>query len=289
MQAPSISRGGVVPLYGSVNIIQPGEWISIYGSHLATGTAVWNGDFPTSLGGTSVEINGKPAFLSYVSPGQINAQAPDDSAIGAVSVVVMTGGGRATSMAILSPVSPSFSLLDRRHVSGIILRSNGSGAYGSGAYDILGPPGACLGYRTVGAQPGDIVELFGFGFGPTTPAVPSGQAFSGAAPINSTFSLYINGVLIEPLFVGLSSTGVYQINLVIPPGLGQGDVPIEASVGGMQTQKDLLLSLGGAPAYIGCSTGGGMGVGATGGRMGLAAASACTAFFCRSKPASAVS
>jgi hypothetical protein len=42
IKAPSIALGGIVPLYGSVNIIQPGEWISIYGSHLASGTAVWN-------------------------------------------------------------------------------------------------------------------------------------------------------------------------------------------------------------------------------------------------------
>ena len=33
------------------------------------GTAVWNGDFPTSLGGTSVTINGRPAYLSFVSSG----------------------------------------------------------------------------------------------------------------------------------------------------------------------------------------------------------------------------
>ena len=91
--APAISPGGVVPLYGTVNIIQPGGWVSIYGTNLAAGTAVWNGDFPTSLGGTSVTINGKPAYLSLVSPGQINLQAPDDTATGAVPVVVTTSAG----------------------------------------------------------------------------------------------------------------------------------------------------------------------------------------------------
>ena len=60
---PSISPGGVVPLDSTVNTIQPGEWVSIYGTNLASGTAFWNGDFPTSLGGTSVEINGKAAYL----------------------------------------------------------------------------------------------------------------------------------------------------------------------------------------------------------------------------------
>ena len=79
---PTISSGGVVPVYSSVSMIQPGEWVSIYGSNLASGTASWTGNFPTALAGTSVTVNGKPAYLSYVSPEQINVQAPSDTSIG---------------------------------------------------------------------------------------------------------------------------------------------------------------------------------------------------------------
>jgi hypothetical protein len=153
-QAPAISSGGVVPLDGTENIIQPGEWVSIFGSNLASGTATSNGDFPTSLGGTRVEINGKAAFLLFVSPGQINLQAPDDTATGTVSVVVTTSTGSATSSVTLSQFAPSFILLGAKYVSGIILRSNHSGAYGGGTYDLLGPTGSSLGYPTVAAQAG---------------------------------------------------------------------------------------------------------------------------------------
>jgi uncharacterized protein (TIGR03437 family) len=242
-QAPSISQGGVVPLFGTVNTIQQGEWVSIYGTNLASGTALWKGDFPTTLGGTTVEIDGKAAYLEFVSPGQINLQAPDDTATGTVSVVVNTAAGSATSTVTLGEFAPSFSLLDSTHVAAIIIRTNGSGAYGKGTYDILGPTGNSLGYATVAAKAGDIVELYGVGFGPTTPAVPAGQLFSGAAPVNGPVSLYINGVLVQTTFVGLSSAGLYQINLIVPPGLGEGDVPLEATVGGMQTQSFVLFSL----------------------------------------------
>ncbi len=92
-QAPSISPGGVVPLDGNANMIQPGEWVSIFGANLASGTFS-DSDFPTSLGGTRVEINGKVAFLLFVV-GQINLQAPDDTATGSVSVVVTTAAGGA--------------------------------------------------------------------------------------------------------------------------------------------------------------------------------------------------
>jgi uncharacterized protein (TIGR03437 family) len=78
----------VVPLYTTATTIHPGEWISIYGSNLASSTAVWTGNFPASLGGTSVTINGKSAYLWFVSSGQINAQAPADTATGTVPVVV---------------------------------------------------------------------------------------------------------------------------------------------------------------------------------------------------------
>ncbi len=264
---PSISL--VVPVYSTVSIIQPGEWITIYGSNLSVGNAVWNGDFPLSLSGTSVEINGKSAYLSFVSPDQINLQAPDDTATGTVSVVVTSTSGRATGTVTMGQFAPSFNLLDERHVAAVILRTNGLGAYGGGAYDILGPTGDCFGYRTVAAQPGDVVELFGVGFGPTTPTVLAGKIFSGAAPTNNPVTVYINNFPITPTFVGLSSAGLYQINLIVPPGLGEGDVPIQAMVGGMQTQPGVLFSLPLAPGSppIGCSNGGtgGTGTGGSGG------------------------
>jgi len=241
---PSISPGGVVPIFSTASTIQPGEWVSIYGSNLASGITVWNGDFPTSLGGTSVKIDGKSAYLSLASPGQINLQAPDDATRGSVSVVVTTANGSATSTVSLGQFGPSFSLLDAKHVAGIILRSNGSGAYGGGTYDILGPTGTSLGYPTVAAKPGDSVELFAVGLGPTTPSVPPGQTFSGAASTNSAVTLLINNVSVTPSFAGLSSAGLYQINVTIPSGLGIiGDVPLQASVAGVQTQKGVVISL----------------------------------------------
>jgi uncharacterized protein (TIGR03437 family) len=272
-QAPTISPGGIVPLCGTLSVIQPGEWVSIFGSNLASITAIWNGDFPTSLGGTKVEIDGKAAYLQFVSPGQINLQAPDDTATGPVPVVVTTAAGTVTATVTLSEFAPSFDLFDTRHVAGIILRSNGTGAYGNGAYDILGPTGSSLGFPTVAAQAGDSVELYAVGLGPTNPGVAAGQAFAGAAPTNNKVTLYINNVAVKTKFVGLSSAGLYQINLVVPSGLGEGDVPIQAIVGGMQTQSGAVFSLrhpetGGGSSWVGGGTTGGAG-GGTGGGAGF--------------------
>jgi uncharacterized protein (TIGR03437 family) len=241
--APTIAKNGIVPLYSSVGTIQPGEWISIFGSNLSTTPTTWTGDFPVSLGGTSVTINGKPAYLWYVSPNQINVQAPNDTATGSVAVTVSTAGGTATSTVTLAQIAPSFSLLDSTHVTGIILRTNGSGAFGGGTYDVIGPTGSSLGYQTVAAKAGDSIVLFAVGLGPTKTAVPAGAPFSGSAPTTSTVTLLINNQPVTPSYAGETSAGLYQINLTVPAGLGSGDVPLQAIVGGIQTPGGVVISL----------------------------------------------
>jgi uncharacterized protein (TIGR03437 family) len=239
--APSILPGGVVPLYSKATTIQPGEWVSIYGSNLASVPVTSNGPFPTSLGGTSVTIDGKAAYLLFVSPGQIDLQAPDDTAIGAtVPVEVTTGAGTGTSTVTLGQFGPSFSLLgDTEHVAGIILKADGS-------YDILGPTGSSSGFPTVAAKAGDVVELFGVGFGPTTPFVPSGQLLPvSATPITANYpvQLTIGGAVVPSTPAYLSEEGLYQINVTIPAGLGTGDLPLTATVGGIQTPAGVVISL----------------------------------------------
>ncbi len=240
---PQIKEAGIVPVYSNLTSIQPGEWVSIYGTNLASSTATWSGNFPTSLGGTSVTINGRAAYLWFVSPAQINLQTPDDSATGSVPVVVTTASGEGTSSVTLAQSAPSFMLLDSKHVAGIILRSNGSGAYSGGAYDIIGPTGDSLGYATVAAKAGDEVELFAVGLGPTNPVVTAGKSFSGAAPTTYSVNILINKVDVIPTFAGLSSAGLYQINLIVPSGLGAGDISLVATVEGEQTPPTVVISL----------------------------------------------
>ena len=240
---PSIFPGGVVPVDSSSTTIQPGEWVSIYGSNLAAATATWNGNFPVTLGNTSVTIDGKPAYLSFVSPVQINIQAPDDTTTGTVPVVVTSDLGIAKSTVTLAPIAPTWLLQDPRHVAGIIFRSDGSGTNGGGAFDFIGPTGNSLGYRTVAAKAGDIVELFGGGFGPTSPAVPAGQAFAGAASTTNSVTVLINNVSVTPFFAGLSAAGLYQINLVVPAGLGAGEATLADTVNGVRTQANVVMAV----------------------------------------------
>ncbi len=239
---PSITAGGIGPVYSSATTIQPGSWVSIYGINLAPDTYIWNNDFPKSLGGVTVTINGKPAYLWFVSPTQINLQAPDDTATGTVNVTVTNPNGTTTATVTLAAESPSFSLLDAKHVAAIIATPDGSGAYGGGGYDIVGPVGAFV-YNTRPVKAGEVLVLYGVGFGPTKPAVPAGSAFAGAAPTTNPVTITIGGVNAQVAFAGITGAGLYQFNIVVPVTNRVGDVAIQATVAGVKTVAGPVVTM----------------------------------------------
>src|ERR1043165_7576301 len=84
--------------FGGSDSIAPGTWVEIYGRNLAPAARQWPPtDFsssvaPTSLAGVSVTIGGSPAFVSYISPLQINVQAPSSIQPGQAQVIVRNNG-----------------------------------------------------------------------------------------------------------------------------------------------------------------------------------------------------
>ena len=99
---------------------------------------------------------------------------------------------------------------------GVILTPDGSGAYGGGTYDLVGPTGG-FSFNTRPVKPGEVIELFGVGFGPTNPAVPAGQLYTGqGAPTVNPVTITIGGVPAIVSFAGITEAGLYQFNLTIP-------------------------------------------------------------------------
>jgi len=246
---PSINASGVGPINSKATTIQPGSWISIYGTNLVSSLGVWDGTppTPTSLGGASVTINNKPAYLWVAVPkafgntDQLNLQAPDDTATGTVTVAVTNvSNGTATSTVTLGSVGPSFNLLgDGVHAAAIILTSAG--------YDIDGPVGAFT-YPTRPVKAGEYLILYGVGFGPTNPASPSGQPYAGpagGAPMTDSFTLSSGGVTIPAGNIKLSALGgqgLFQFNVLVPSGLGTGDKALLATVAGVTTPTGVMVT-----------------------------------------------
>jgi len=190
----------------------------------------------------SVTVNNKPASIYFISPTQINFQAPDDATVGAVNVTVMNSSGTSNSMvAQLQRDAPGFFMFDpqaRRYVAALVANSDGSATF-------LGPPGlfGSAGAATRPAKPGEILELYGTGFGPTNPAVTSGLIVTSAAPAVDKVTVTIGGQDAVVQFAGITGAGLYQINVVVPASLTTGDQKIVATVNGLQTPDGAFVTV----------------------------------------------
>jgi uncharacterized protein (TIGR03437 family) len=240
--APTVLPGGIVPVFSSATTIQPGSWASIYGTNFATGVSVWNGNFPTTLGNVNVTVNSRPAYLWLVSPTQINFQAPDDTATGSVNVVVTNPNGSATSTVTLGQYGPSFSLFNgNKYAAAIVQLPVGTIGNSGSNFDYIGPSGS-QSFPTRPVKAGEIVQFYGVGFGPTTPPVAAGGAFTGVAPAAAHPTVTIGGVPATVPFAGIVEGGLFQINVVVPSA-GSGDKLVSATAGGLQTPNNVYLTL----------------------------------------------
>jgi uncharacterized protein (TIGR03437 family) len=240
---PAISQNGVVNAASFRPGISAGSWITIGGTNLASTTREWaaadivNGVLPTSLDGTKVTINGKPAAVAFISPTQINALAPDDESTGNVNVVVTTPAGESVAVAStlqrFAPAFFQFGPADKRYAAAVHTDRAyvaPAGLFGAGA-------------TSRPARSGDVIQLFGTGFGPTNPAVPTNRAFSGSAALTNNVQITIGGIAATVQFAGISSNGLDQFNVVIPAGVPAGDQPVVATIGGVTTPSGVNLAV----------------------------------------------
>ena len=220
--------------------IEAGSWVSIYGSNLSATDRTWQaGDFsgkalPTALDGVSVKINGKSAAVYYISATQLNVQAPTDTATGTVQAEVTSPYGTATGTATLQQYAPGFFTFQNIYVAAVHTDFVYVAPVGFFGLTVPSRP----------AQPGEVILLFGTGFGPTNPAVPAGQIVSGASPLAdlSQLRLRIAGAPVTVQFAGIVAAGEYQFNVVVP-AVADGDHYIVADIGGVSTQSALLIPI----------------------------------------------
>jgi len=210
--------------------ITSGGWFSIFGSGFTTSAQTWQPAgpaLPTSLGGVSVTVNGKPAYLGYVSPGQINAIVPDDSAIGPARIAVTAGRAVGYPGTIVKQtLAPQFFSWNAGGVSYVVaLHADGSA---------VGPASP--------ATTGEQIELYGTGFGPTIPATFSGQVISAPVPLASLPSVSIAGVSAPVNQAYLVGPGLYAITVTLPAVLA-GNQPVQAQMAGFQSSGNVFVNV----------------------------------------------
>ena len=225
-----------------------GSWVTIFGQDLASTTRIWRKDevidgvLPAELDGVRVNIGGKPASVYYVSPIQLNIQAPDGLMEGPAEVEVIRDGVRsATWQADVRRFAPGFFLFAQggaRYLAAVHAELEDDQIVYAGSRDLF--DGAV---PSRPAKPGDSLLLFGTGFGPTSPPVPAGHVFSGAAPLADRVTIRFGDSEAEVLFAGLSGAGLYQFNIIVPQGVPTGDVPVVAEIAGFQTQAEVYVTI----------------------------------------------
>jgi len=214
--------------------IESGSWVMLQGAGLANDTRVWqSSDFvgnnlPVSLDGVSVTIDGRSAFVEYISPTQINVQAPADTATGAVNVVVTNNGrSSAPATAQLQAVAPALFMSGTSAIASLL-------------------PGYTPVSATAPAMAGDLVVLWGTGFGPTNPSAPAGTIVTGAPAMSTPPVVTVGGVQVPVVSSVLTTgtVGLYQITIQLPANVPAGTPVVQASIGGVPTQAGVTIFVG---------------------------------------------
>jgi uncharacterized protein (TIGR03437 family) len=238
---PSISANGVVNGASFQPGVIPGSWATIQGSNLGSKTDTWNnfivnGVLPTTLDNVSVTIGGKPAYMYYISGNQINLLVPDVGP-GSLQVTVTNAAGSSTAFTVQSTLfGPAFFTWPGNQA--VATRQN---------FSLAAKASTFAGATTVPAKPGDIIILWGTGFGPTAPAAPSGvQVPSDKTYSTSTLpAVTIDNIPAKVFGAALAPgyAGLYQVAIEIPASLADGDWPVVATIGGVASPTSVVLSV----------------------------------------------
>ena len=241
-QITSILNGASFVAGGSQNAM-----VSVFGSGFAASQGKSAGisdfddlDFPTELGCLAVEIGGKRAPISFVNDRQINAQVPVN-AVGPVEVRVIANPGRPNEIRgnsenmTLTQTSPAFFVFGTtKSIAALFPNST----------QAVADPAVVPGGRA--AKPGEVVTLYGTGFGATSNNLAAGKVAFEASEILERITVTIGGVILassDVTYAGFSPgsiSGLYQFNVKVP-AVPDGNTPVSVDIAGTKTQADAFI------------------------------------------------
>jgi uncharacterized protein (TIGR03437 family) len=222
------------------NGIAAGTYTSIYGSNFAaTGffdiwsNSIVGGQLPVKLDGVTVDIGGNAAYIVAVTPGQINVLTPDVGTGSTPVTVTTTAGASAPFPVTAQSVQPAFFLWPGNAI--VATHLDYSDAVKNGLFQT----------PTVPAKPGEAIILWGTGFGPTSPAAPSGQVVTGGPYYVDGVAVTVGGIPAQGYGVALASglATLYQVAIQVPTSLADGDYQVLAYLGGQQSATGVMLTV----------------------------------------------
>ena len=240
--------------WGTATNFSSGSWVEILGSKftdIAFKAWVVPDDFngnvaPTSLGGVSVSINNKPAYVYYITPGQLGVEAPDDPQTGMVPITVTNAGGVSnTFFAQKTAVSPGLLAVNYPPFS---FQVNGK-QYLEATFGLqnlyVGTPNLVAGfpYPFRPAKPGDTIFLYGVGFGATDPPLAAGTLATAADRLVAPLTISFDQTPATVSYAGHypTYTGLYLFALTVPD-VPAGDHQIIVKLNGQDVPQTVYLT-----------------------------------------------
>jgi uncharacterized protein (TIGR03437 family) len=241
--------------------IAPKSFVSGFGTMLATVTlaAPLVAPLPTELGGTKVEVNGRRAGLSFVSPNQVNYVMPDETEVGTAMVVICASDGTisegtvqvravAPVIAAANPVNIANNFGGEGVAAGVLQRVQVNGTSSFESTFQFNPATNSNVTRPINLGPeGErvFVSLFFSGLGNVQNT--DGNAANGVA---EHFRLLVGGVTHLPTFVGEIGPGQAQLNAELSRALiGAGLVNVVITGQGFGSNL-VELEFAGPPGFM---------------------------------------
>ena len=248
---PEISSGGIVGAGLSsppLRILSTNTIATIFGTRLApAGTNVQadasnfvDGKVPTNLGGVCITVDGVAARVLAVTETQVNFIVPELNRAGSLPVQVLSNCGRVAELKSdpqeveIRSTSPEFFY----------------GQVNPGGRSFVSVVDARTGQPLSAVRPGQLVSIYGTGFGATNPPTFTGELPSGIARTADTASVTYDGRPLDDsnvLYAGVTPglAGVYQLNLMIPLNARNGNIPIRIRVGLQSSPEGSFLRVEG--------------------------------------------
>ncbi len=206
-----------------------GSLFSIYGSGLAAKQGQAGAvPLPTTIGSTSVTVNGELAPLFYVDANQINAQMPEDIKPGLATVVVKNGTTVSNAVAVTVPDTGT---------PGIFV-------YGNNRAVVMNADQVTVNSAANPAKVGDVLVAYFTGGGAVSsgaPLVTGNVSPGGLSPVTGAKSATVAGNDASVTYMGLTpgSIGLYQVNFMVPK-VANGDHPLAITIAGKTSNKPLI-------------------------------------------------
>jgi uncharacterized protein (TIGR03437 family) len=228
--------------------VAPDSLAALFGVNLAgspaSATLDQNGQLPTELAGTSVEVNGEAARLLYVSSSQINFVVPGDSALGTAGVLVRntaTGVAQSATMLVQNTAAAVFSADGSGKGPGAILNAVTNAP---APFLTVTPEIAASDQRTRLAVYATGLRYAGnASYDPSIVNVAANVGATAKDAAGNSYNLTVEYAGPAPGYFGLD-----QVNIVLPPDLDGAGVVSLSLTAEASTSNVVTFLMGSLPA-----------------------------------------